>query len=93
MKLTARGKRLAFAFYSFIVVVLVYNIMTIDNDCITEDLAKYVATDINYGTPEEQERAREIIYQWRGGIKTDDYGFNEVTFNCVQLNTKPKVSE
>lgn len=93
MKLTARGRRLAFAFYTAVVIGLVYNIMTIDNDCITQELATYLATDINYGTPEEQERARELIYQWRGGIRIDEYGQQQVTFDCVQVNTKPKVSE
>lgn len=80
-----------FALYSFVIVVIVYNIMTIDNDCISEDLAKYVATDYNYGTPEEQERAREIIYQWRGGIKYNEYGDDEITFACVQLNERPQI--
>lgn len=82
-----------FALYTAVVIGLVYNIMTIDNDCITQELATYVATDINYGTPEQQERAREIIYQWRGGIKTDEYGTHQVTFNCVQVNTTEQVSE
>ena len=93
MKLTTRGRRLVFALYTAVVIFIVYNIMTIDNSCITQELATYVATDYHYGTPEEQERAREIIYQWRGGIKYNEYGQDEITFDCVQVNIKPEVSE
>ena len=90
MKLTARGKRLAFAFYSFIIVVIVYNIMTIDNGCIEEDLAKYLAHAYNHGTPEEIEHARETIYKWRGGIQLNDDGTHQITFYCVTTKAPEK---
>jgi hypothetical protein len=86
MKLTTRGKRLVFALYSLLIIILVYRIMTIDNECITQDLATYVASDYHYGTPEEKERAIETIYQWRGGIQLKDNGTHEIIFYCVQAN-------
>jgi hypothetical protein len=86
MTLTTRGKRLVFALYSLLIIILVYRIMTIDNECITQDLATYVASDYHYGTPEEKERAIETIYQWRGGIKLNDDNTHEIIFDCVQAN-------
>lgn len=86
MKLTTRGKRLAFALYTAVIIIIGYNIMTIDNSCIDEDLARMTAQAYHYGTPQEQEHAREIIYKWRGGIKLNDDGTHEINFTCVTLN-------
>jgi hypothetical protein len=91
MTLTTRGKRLVFALYSLAIATLVYLIMTIDNDCIDEDLARFTSQAYHYGTPEEKEKAIEIIYQWRGGIQLKNDGTHEIIFQCVTVKQDEKI--
>lgn len=86
MTLTNRGKRLVFALYTLLIIFIGYKIITIDNACIDEDLAQMTAQAYYYGTPEEIENAREIIYKWRGGIELKNDGTHEIKFDCVSLN-------
>lgn len=84
MTLTTRGKRLVLALYCLLIIFIVYKIITIENNCVGEDLSKYIAQDYYYGTPEEKERAIQKIYKWRGGIKLNDDNTHEIIFDCVQ---------
>jgi acetolactate synthase small subunit len=88
MTLTTRGKRLAFALYTLLIIFIGYNIMTIDNACIDEDLARMTSQAYHYGTSQEIEHAREIIYKWRGKIKVNDDYTHEIIFECVTLTKK-----
>jgi hypothetical protein len=86
MTLTTRGKRLVFALYTLVILFIGYNIMTIDNACIDEDLARMTSQAYHYGTSQEIEHAREIIYKWRGKIKVHEDYAHEIIFDCVTLN-------